>query len=282
MTRQDQGAHVRRSDGEVHATKFPSAPAIKRIGFFHFGSDDKSDPILALQQSIRSQDPGKNCLIVIPEAFNLRNSYYRREFDPSIAGSLAVVSTEFEVALVAGSIDKCGVRSYSSAYLVDGEVCKLLSRKLQDDVSGNYTPYPGKYDEPILYRGVCVAALICLDADAEGGFRPGAYTYTQMNESRARSAQVKERHETLLRRIDACRNGAPAVLCIPARMEEVSCEVIGEAWGRRRADLAVIVANATSRHPSVIQFGDQLVRSNKSENAICAVELEFLLRHGVA
>jgi hypothetical protein len=55
-------------------------------------------------------------------------------------------------------------RRYSCACLIDGEMCRVLSCKTDDDESHNYQPYPFVFDQPALYRDTCIAALVCHDA----------------------------------------------------------------------------------------------------------------------
>jgi predicted amidohydrolase len=131
----------------------------------------------------------ENALIVLPEAFNIRKPYYDRQQSPNvdlaILCELSRVSNDSHCAFVAGLIieDTPGVSPpYSSAYLVDG--CypidgshhKLLSRKRKKDGTeegnlswvANYTPCLSYGSTPIQYRGLAVAALICLDAQLDG------------------------------------------------------------------------------------------------------------------
>jgi hypothetical protein len=68
--------------------------SIKRIGFFHFGSDEKTDPVGSLEIEIAklSEPELKDSMIVLPEALNARKGYYRPtpELDPKACLRLQV------------------------------------------------------------------------------------------------------------------------------------------------------------------------------------------------
>src|SRR5262245_54757992 len=107
-------------------------PDVRNIGFFHFGCADQSDPLTSLGASLeieRDQRELGDCLIVTPEAFNIRNGYWKpkddRQPDLSIAERLRKLSSDFGVALVAGLIEEGvgGKPGYSSARLIDGNDC---------------------------------------------------------------------------------------------------------------------------------------------------------------
>jgi hypothetical protein len=86
-----------------------------------------------------------NALIVLPEGFHICAAYRRRpngggqapNFDPSVLCDLALVSSDFDCAFVAGVIirDHSKVHPpYSSAYLVDGFGTRwLLTHKVGKD-----------------------------------------------------------------------------------------------------------------------------------------------------
>src|SRR5476651_680317 len=85
---------------------------LRKAGFFHFGNRcDDADPIGSLRASLAVASGQNNlgeCLVVTPEAFNIRNDYWipeRRHLDVSIKKSLGELSREFEVAFVAGLIE---------------------------------------------------------------------------------------------------------------------------------------------------------------------------------
>lgn len=111
----------------IRARRRKCPPALARVGFFHFGSEDQSDPIGSLRASLREKSP-VDSLIVVPEAFNICNGYWMptRRFDFSIAKILSDVSKEYGLAFVAGLIEED--ERYSSAFLIDGDLCRRLSR----------------------------------------------------------------------------------------------------------------------------------------------------------
>jgi hypothetical protein len=53
--------------------------AIKRVGFFHFGSNIKDDPVGSLEHEIGkfAETELESSLIVLPEAFNARGGLYQ-------------------------------------------------------------------------------------------------------------------------------------------------------------------------------------------------------------
>jgi predicted amidohydrolase len=244
---------------KVQATVPVPAP-IEKIGFFHFGDTDKSDPVGSLvcemgQATAPSQD-FKNALIVLPEALNILGDYKTRgDPDPSVLDRLKEVSRNLEIVFVVGLIvERRNRRRYSYACLIDGDICRILSCKTDCDWSHNYRPHR-VFDQPVLHRGVCIAALICHDAAERtpaGEFEPKT-----------------RRHAMLVHRIQARRDGAPLLLCIPARMNALSSEAVAEHWMSQLKNCAVIVANGTPAYPSIIHFGGAPVRSERHGNAVC-------------
>ncbi len=109
------------------------------------------------------------------------------------------LSVEFKIALVAGLIEEgnVGGPGYSSAYLIDGQRCHLLTRKMQNDGSNNYKPCTEDCDISVEYRSASLAALLCMDA-ADFSERDG-------------------RHAAVLERM-ASRETAQRILCVPAHM----------------------------------------------------------------
>jgi len=155
---------------------------LHKIGFFHFGSGhDKPKEVLesalADVQSDERRLPGTldptNSLIVLPEAFNIGRAYRAEgaaNFNRSILEGLQCLAARFQVGFVAGLIihDEGGPSPpYSAAYLIDGSGCEVMGYKVgADDMAGkNYTPFRGAPDtkNPILYKGIPVGALICVD-----------------------------------------------------------------------------------------------------------------------
>ncbi len=231
---------------------------INNIGFFHFGSDDKSDPMRSLAISLEKAVTTKRCLtgslLVLPEAFNIRNDYQTLSApDPSVVYALKEMSKEHGMAFVAGLLHRR--TRYSCAHLIDGDTCRLLSRKRDRDGSPNYQPYEGVSDGPCLHRGVWIAALIC--HDAAGNPAPGG------NWDQKRQWQA-----AMAKQIEACKDCVHALLCIPGRMVTVSSKSVATSWSSQRPDLTVVVANATSSQPSVIRYGKWSVCSEKAGNAV--------------
>jgi hypothetical protein len=241
----------------------PRPQAFEKIGFFHSGDTDRSDPVKSLARGLdKAASTGqdiRNSLIVLPEALNMLNDYMTRgDPDPSVVGMLKEISMSRRVVFVTGLIieSKKGQR-YSCACLIDGDICKILSCKTDEDGSHNYQPYPGVFDQPTLHRGFCIAALVCHDASE------------RTPDGRCRTW----RHGVLACQIEERRHGAPAVLCVPGRMNALSSEAVAEHWCCYLKNCAVVVANGTPRQPSIIRFGGQLVCPEKHENTVCLYSL---------
>jgi hypothetical protein len=118
---------------------------LRKLGFFHFCGEDRSDPVGSLRASLieaAMEADISGSLIVTPEAFNIKGGYWNpdRRRDPSIRAALNGLSREFKLGLVAGLIEDgdAAELGYSSAYLIDGAACHLLTRKMADDGSRNY------------------------------------------------------------------------------------------------------------------------------------------------
>ncbi len=128
---------------------------------------------------------------------------------------------------------------------------ELLCRKKGDDGSGTYTTYLNEHDRTISYRGICVAALLCMDA-ANEPVRPS------------------ERHVALLRRMEF-RNTAASVLCIPARMASYDTEAVVSDWSRHTT---VALANGVSAKASVVWLINeaQAMTISKDQNAVLMVQ----------
>jgi hypothetical protein len=146
---------------------------LSKVGFFHFGIDHEK-PVESLRSALSTH--AKECLvgslIVLPEALNIRRDYWvpdkpdkKAEPDASVKSALETVARCFNVAFVVGLIDP-GRRS--SAYLIDGhDPPTLICHKVSDDGKMRYEPYrenDAMRSNPFLYKGSCVAALICNDA----------------------------------------------------------------------------------------------------------------------
>lgn len=196
-----------------------------------------------------------DALIVIPEAFNIHGGYLDdprpRPLDSSIYESLLKLSSELKAAFVAGLIVNGGRKpQYSCAYLIDGEIYELLSCKKEDDKTGNYHPCISDRDQPLLHRGVCLAALICMDAS--GG--PNS-----------------ERGTQLLNRVRH-RQTATTILSIPAHMSSYSSQSVAAAWAKH---VHVVLANSYPWMPSVIHLrgSDQPLSFQGNEDQVSIVSL---------
>jgi len=237
---------------------------LTKIGFFHFGDERNGDPVGSLEENLKLEledaaiagQTLDDCLIVVPEAFNVKNYNGEACLNRSIRDSLIRVSIELGIAFVAGLIEETETDvlgdGYSSAYLIDGATpCQLLSRKTRRDSTTNYRPYPGNCDEPIVYRGLCIAALICMDACSDPA---DARTLAKVDDAKKQAAQIKKRHENLIEQIRKRSEGAPTILCVPARMNTLSSTAVAEYWRGLASHITVVVANAGSSHPSVIRL----------------------------
>jgi hypothetical protein len=265
------------------------APPIKRVGFFHFATADSDDPIETLKTSLRNAQTLSldsttteyerldDCLLVLPEAFNLRGPYCSDIYaypDQSIATSLVNISLKEKIAFVVGLIDDSADKALgrSSAYLIDsvhlleGEGRKRLSCKMREDWSGKcrarYSVCSQASDTAVLHRGVCVAALICMDASND------PLPSNDVKKKRNEVALIDKRHQTLVDRIDK----QPAVLCIPSRMRPTSSEIVATYWRNKLpSKTAIVVANATSTQPSVIMPDADQAPRYEHENKVCIV-----------
>lgn len=214
---------------------------LRRTGFFHFDIADQSDPIRSLAQGLETAakaDDLNDCLIVVPEAFNIRNGYWSpdRVRDPKIAEALPGLANDFKVALVAGLVDEGngGGPGYSTAYLIDRDCRVALTHKMQDDRSGNYKPCTENLGQTVFHRGICIAALLCMDA--------------------AEWSPANEQRKAVFAQTDALRlkhAAVPAVLSVPACMQTYGSREVAMDWPTY---LTVVVANASRSQPSVIRL----------------------------
>ena len=61
----------------------PVEPSVRNIAAFHFGDCNKLDPVRSLDEALKKipADRLKETLLVLPEAFNVRNGYYKTPQD---------------------------------------------------------------------------------------------------------------------------------------------------------------------------------------------------------
>jgi hypothetical protein len=191
---------------------------ITRIGFFHFGTRADGHPVETLKRELESEEAKgtdlAECLLVLPEAFNIVGDYRPTPADPTISRSLIKLSKDKRVAFVVGlktrKLGCCG--PFNCAYLIDGCTRKRLACKSSQDSAGGYAPRP--YFRAVLHRGHTIAALICLDA--------------------TRTTDIREN----------------VILCVPAHFTMETPKQVVEVWAGKSK--ALVVANSSDQHPSVI------------------------------
>jgi hypothetical protein len=229
---------------------------LRKLGFFHFCGEDRSDPVGSLRASLieaAMEADISGSLIVTPEAFNIKGGYWNpdRRRDPSIRAALNGLSREFKLGLVAGLIEDgdAAELGYSSAYLIDGAACHLLTRKMADDGSRNYRLCTDDCDRPTLYNGASVAALICMDA-------------ADFSKSNRRQAAILE--------LMAFSKAVHKILCVPAHMMTYGSREVALDWPM---DVAVVVANSSPQQPSVLRFGTDTncVKANETRVRFAAL-----------
>jgi hypothetical protein len=146
-----------------------------QAGFFHF-VELHDDPIAALDAEIRAAGGVTDSFIVLPEAFNLGRPYGTRPEEPCaferdwLISKLQERSSEHRITFVTGMLDHAvarGERPSSSAYLIDGDDCRLICHKRTDDGTGHYAPFTGDCDiqNPMDSKGICIMAIICKDIE---------------------------------------------------------------------------------------------------------------------
>jgi predicted amidohydrolase len=221
-------------------------PPIKRVGYFHFGSDH-TRPIVSLEATLdRKRSEVTDAVIVLPEAFNICKDYYADvpcNYDPTVLLQLQRLSGIFGVSFVAGliiQIPNGPYPPYSRAYLIDATGAGLMCHKHCPDNTGqrdghphNYTPCDDGCDphNVVIYRGVCLTAVICMDA------RIG-------NECREFN---KRRYEHLWSRMVGVSEGVARIVCIPACMS--GTKETGDAIAKLWPDCYVLMSNSYGNQP---------------------------------
>jgi predicted amidohydrolase len=217
----------------------------KKIGFFHFGSDERKAPDGLLEKAMEEAG-GAPCLreslIVLPEAFNVGVKYERDpdaspNFSAGVKGRLGEIAAKFECAFVAGLIvDGSGgalvsrissaMRPRSTAWFISAAGSEQLSEKKGNDGTDFYHPSPvadDVVDSPLSLGTdrTTVSALICMDADVwEDG--------------------KASRREALLKKVKKLGASCP-ILCVPANSRRYSTVEIAESWAKE--GFHVVVAN---------------------------------------
>jgi hypothetical protein len=208
---------------------------ITRIGFFHFGTRADGNPVGTLKRELESEEAKgtdlAECLLVLPEAFNIVGDYRPTPADPTISRSLIKLSKDKSVAFVVGLKTKklgCG-GPFNSAYLIDGCTWKRLACKSSQDSAGGYAPKP--YFHAVPHRGHTIAALICLDAT----------------------------------RTTTLGIGENVILCVPAHFTMETPRQVVEVWAGKSK--AVVVANSSDQHPSVMYVHGHLEMSRETDRS---------------
>lgn len=175
-----------------------------------------------------------DCLIVLPEAFNIHGGYRDdprpRPLDSSIPEALIRLSKEFRVAFVAGLIEsRRQQQRYNCAYLIDNATWHLLCCKEQSDGTCNYDCCAANCNQPVSHRGLWIAALICLDAGTSEFSERGMQIRAGIAENEPKQA----------------------VLCIPAETLSINTEFTAQRWA---ANFHTLIANCNPLPPSVIHM----------------------------
>jgi hypothetical protein len=227
-------------------------PSIKRIGFFAFGSNDKSDPVGSLEIELEKKPESqlKDSLIVLPEAFN-SGADYKTSVEPRIPATdvlrqLAKLSRDYGIVFIAGLLH--AEKQYNSAYLVDADLGptqrRWLCHKTCDDGQG-YNPCvddPINGGNPAHWKGAYVGALICVDTQR--------WSLTMEN------------------RLKDCKCGDPSVLCIAARVCTASTLFSSDRWMGPEGPYRVVADSGVQSFITNRQ-GNKVVRSDEGQNALC-------------
>jgi hypothetical protein len=147
---------------------------IERVGFFDspsLGGDRFQILAGALQEAPPVPDSARS-LLVLPELFNLTESYYpfgkfRTTPPPSIALDESL-NTLGRLAAAHRTIIVCSLLAdglNAAYYIPPDESPRCMCHKMNDDQSKNYeaTNLPDA-NNPLERDGACIGALICLDA----------------------------------------------------------------------------------------------------------------------
>jgi hypothetical protein len=146
----------------------------RQAGFFHF-VEHHHDPLGALEAEIRATGNVADSLVVLPEAFNLGRPYGSEQEKPCgyerawLVAKLQELSRDRQITFVVGMLDAIGTgeRPRSSAYLINGDDCRIICHKLKSDGTQHYTPAAVDCDieNPMDSVDACVMAIICMDIE---------------------------------------------------------------------------------------------------------------------
>ena len=175
-------------------------------------------------------------VVVLPEAFNIRNYYGACVVDDRVEKRLITLSGSLRLCFVVGLVRNDAPR-YSEAILIDGEARRVLSHKSSCDGSPCYEPFAQTPEDIILpYRGLHIGALVCMDAAA--------------GDDGASLERQRARHAPLVEEFGRCIG--TKLLCVPARFGSSHPVAVAKSWSRH---VSTVIANCGSAQmPSVIHF----------------------------
>jgi predicted amidohydrolase len=256
----------------------------KKLGVFHFGSDDRKMPDRLLEGSIEEAG-GKayvcQSVIILPEAFNIGVKYEKNDdpdvkpdFNPDIIDRLKALAARFECAFVAGLVvdppEFFRMRSVTSldlpssaAYLVSATCSKVLSLKAgEDQMAGVVYRKSTAVDSPVAFDQATVSALICMDADTDG--------------------KSHKRHKVLRQKVKELGGSCP-ILCVPANTSYLSTGGLATGWVDFHFALANgcclpnAKPNCAGYYPSVIKImGKEPESFQDKTNKVIVLPLEDL------
>ena len=105
---------------------------------FHFGQG-RDDPISSLNIALRSTQPKRGSLVVLPEAFNFGRLYSEaggpRVGKDQLIEDLQNKGRSSDLSFVVGILEPMAGETfvYNSAYFIDGSGAYLMCRKMSDD-----------------------------------------------------------------------------------------------------------------------------------------------------
>jgi len=225
---------------------------IRQVGFFHFGSMEKDDPVGSLEFEMAKYPEAqlRDSLLVLPEAFNARGGYYNAApaLDSDALPRLQRISAERGIVFVAALVDR--IKGPMSAYLLDGTAPpQWLTSKRTHGWRCLYTGSETKEDRLIPHREVGIGALICDDA---------ACTFGDAQKL------IVERIKNLMMK--------HTVLCIPSCMTITDSRGTASRWGN---SITVALANGSSSQASVlVHRGCELRNACPFENEIKLCDLD--------
>jgi hypothetical protein len=152
-------------------------------------------------------------------------------------------------------LSACGVsngpatphRRLNCAYLIDGKGNTLLTTKMSDDGTGNYTPCGTGCDphNPLHFGDVWIASLICKDSFFD-------------------ETLTIQRHRVLAERLSAKTDSEPQIVCVPAHTvwPDDQLSITGMA-GRWRQQYFVFANSAKDGCKSVIAHNGKILTTDQ-------------------